>query len=407
MGHVKCTDDHVENLHKAAIQASGGSESNYCFDSQLGRLQASYGAAWNQALSEFYSNLKGWPCSRYELVREAGTLSVAVARLECARNLSARGFGRDDPPYVVFTDPSQSVEAYVRQNLLRRGCVDGYSRIGIPLGILNLANVLANAYCHTQGDRIPTLDELRDRGRSEDTALGMLNTMLAWFDQRSLKSPFEAAWRFVDRFYGTKEFVGYYLGMPEGDPARYLTCSQEQHLNCETIYESIVTFVLGHELGHTWLGHTGSVARKRVEDDYGFEYVSATAGRECEADIVGLVATIDGMAFCDGQTYRCSIEYSCVGPVLFCAAMLALSAVYLRDDDITRLWNDRLLQLVFRVRRELQRLTGAARAEDAIKALPGLVAAGHGLVLGRSHSGWEKTYECFKRNFNTLATLCT
>jgi hypothetical protein len=82
---------------------------------------------------------------------------------------------------------------------------------------------------------------------------------------------------------------------------------------------SFTTFVVGHEIGHVYVGHTYTQDAIPVIISEGMDRV---VKRESEADAMGLSAVWDGMAHGEPSM---SIDITWLGPVLFLSSMMGFS----------------------------------------------------------------------------------
>jgi hypothetical protein len=143
-----------------------------------------------------------------------------------------------------------------------------------------------------------------------------------------------------------------------------------------TLLQALVSFVIGHEAGHIFLGHVGDQDKRTVisPETMAPRGVKAEDVTELEADLIGLLVLWDGMRH--GNLFSTSIEYTCIAPFLFMSVMAGYCYYKLQDERKTTLWQQRSLSLLERAIWQMRHLGFERRRIDILaRSVPVLMAA--------------------------------
>jgi hypothetical protein len=168
------------------------------------------------------------------------------------------------------------------------------------------------------------------------------------------------------------------LALPFGD---FGELDKDLQLVAAVFGRALTTFIVGHEMGHVYLGHIGSHPRKPVLTDSGRLPFSDLLALEIEADHFGLISVWDGLANATEGGSSASIDYTWVVPVFFLSTMFA-SSMYAfpkttYEEENAEKWLYRLTFLLnLGLCRPLRRLGfESARAQRVISTAPTVAAA--------------------------------
>jgi hypothetical protein len=324
----------VERIHFDAVATLGQAPESWNFENQLPQYRQISGPDWNSKDEAFIWSLKDWSLSRLELIGHLPLFYFAYCDVMAAQQMSADMKPLRFTPFTIATDPCQDVSAYLREHSSQIPSLafeNLFHVVWVNCGMLNCAKILAHhfawALLRTEHDLVSFF---RRVGNNEDVlgCLEALSNERRYADSLVGDRLRRALHRQEDRHVA-------WLAPAIGDLSAF---SPEAKGMMMTIMRGMITFVVGHEMGHVYLGHTGfhpsalvnEVVEKRASEDPLF--------REIHADNIGLICVWDGLA--SGTHHFASIDVSWIGPALLLSMLTGLA---LNDDEQnTRKWLGRL-----------------------------------------------------------------
>ena len=342
----------IEAKHLEALHRFGHAAADWTFENQLPHYR-SLCHDWTDAAELRLQKLSSWSPSRFELIELIPLYYFASENVKTMREMSTDTHGFRHVPFCVASDPSRRLTSYVEEHSseISTESLEGSLRhvVWVNVGVVNFTKALAHHFVWTLVRDKGSLTALFDRiGQSQD-ALKLVAALVEDLRRR----------RFQDEVFQDHIRNAAYprhSGRTTSWIVPRFGSIHELDKDVQTLIvvlaNALVTFIIGHEMGHVYLGHTGFRERTQLVTSAPAAPFSEYLMCEVEADGVGLLSVWDGMANGTNGT-RVPIDYTWVAPVFFLAGMLGLSMNM--SNDSAQKWAWRLLLLV-------KGLTGSLRA---------------------------------------------
>jgi hypothetical protein len=353
-----------EAKHLTKIKQLGADPGAFEFDRQLDRLRST-SAEWHDEAESYFSSLKSWSFSRYELVDLIPLFHEAHVHIDVAQRMSRDEMQLPELRFAILSDPASTVRAYASEPRKKMGetvgGVAGGSLIWFCVGLKNYFDYLARSFTkavHQEGRPFDGLYELVS-SHGAYSALALYDKLSCYADP-------------PDEDAGLVTFHGSLYKSGALDVAQ----GTSEHTEYATLLQALVSFVIGHEAGHIFLGHVGDQDKRTVisPETMAPRGVKAEDVTELEADLIGLLVLWDGMRH--GNLFSTSIEYTCIAPFLFMSVMAGYCYYKLQDERKTTLWQQRSLSLLERAIWQMRHLGFERRRIDILaRSVPVLMAA--------------------------------
>jgi hypothetical protein len=333
----------IETRHLEALRRFGHNPDEWVFEKQLPHFRSLY-KEWDNELETMIRQHSTWSPSRFELIELIPLYHFTSEYVQTMQEMSSDTLRLPNTPFSIASDPSRTITAYIEEHSseISKEIIHGSIRhvVWMNVGLVNLLKALSHhfvwAFLKEGGDFVRFFDETT-RTINLNQIFRQLVSRLK--DRRFPDYPFgDSAMNIAYPEHlskSTKWIIPGFGSLHELD--------HDLQKNISILGLGLVTFIVGHEMGHIYLGHTGFHPRKRIITGLQDAQVSQSAVSEAEADYVGLVSVWDGMANQkDGGNI--SIDYTWVAPVFFLSTMIGLSLPV--SEENANKWTFRLFILI-------------------------------------------------------------
>jgi hypothetical protein len=109
-----------EAKHLTKIKQLGADPGAFEFDRQLDRLRST-SAEWHDEAESYFSSLKSWSFSRYELVDLIPLFHEAHVHIDVAQRMSRDEMQLPELRFAILSDPASTVRAYASEPRKKMG----------------------------------------------------------------------------------------------------------------------------------------------------------------------------------------------------------------------------------------------------------------------------------------------
>ncbi|MGD0294772.1 MAG: hypothetical protein ABSB30_13050 [Terracidiphilus sp.] len=317
----------IEEEHLKALKRFGYQPTDWTFERQLSALRKKF-PDWK---TDGMQSLSRWSPSRFEFVELVPLYYLATTHIQTMQQMSK--WALPATQFLIASDPSQKLAAYCNEhsNHVSRDDVGNVCRhiIWVNIGLINFVKVLANHFAWVlAGDKEGLIAAFDDVARTQDLEV--------------------LAVRFRDRRFpvDTEMLRGAYPQQCSEDISwfpppfgRIEDLSPKTQTVVRILQIAMTTFVIGHEMGHIYLGHTGFHPRKLLITSQTLPF-PAPFRAEIEADLVGTMSVFDGIA-AEVSKSRFSIDFTWIAPLLYLSTMTGVALHY--SDEKAQEWAWRLI----------------------------------------------------------------
>jgi hypothetical protein len=163
----------IEACHLDAIRRFGNSAIDFTFESQVERVRQ-IEKPWSPEREAYWRSFSSWSPSRFELIELIPFYAFAGAAVRTMRDMSADRYDLPGLEFVIATDPSRAVNAFVDDSATAPTPINGEMRriVWMNVGLMNFFKDVAKqviwALIYPRGGIAEMLADVAGGDRKDD-----------------------------------------------------------------------------------------------------------------------------------------------------------------------------------------------------------------------------------------------